>query len=130
MFTVKFTGHLGRFSMTFDATPFHDYLRSCGAEVGPDGMFRDRPRCDGLIDSTMHKIGTDLLLRTGPVTVALADHYSRPVTAEVLRRLGESVHEKINAIVEHYRPIEVVVKIVEKGKKPPADNPDATTITG
>lgn len=130
MFTVKFTGHTGRFSMAFDATPLHEYLKTCGAEVGPDGLFRDRPRCSALIDSNAHKIGTDLLLKTGPVSVALADHYSRPITPEVLRRLGESVVEKINAIVDHYRPIEIVVKIVEKGKRPPEDSPDATMITG
>lgn len=129
MFTVKFAGHMGRFSMTFDATPLHDYLRSCGAQVGPDGLFRDRPRCSSLIDSTAHKVGTDLLLKTGPVSVALADHYSRPITPEVLRKLGESIHGQITTIVDHYRPIEVIVKIVEK-KKAPDVNPDASTITG
>jgi hypothetical protein len=115
MITVTFKRRAGKTEMLLDCSAFHEYLRQCGVtESG--GMFQHRPACAHVIDTSSHKIGSDLLLtsRSSPLVVALGDHYDRPVTRDVFRRLGESVQAAAEAIVDHYRPIDVIVKILPK----------------
>ena len=103
-------------SLVIDAARFHEYLAKLG--VTPvSGQFQNRPgqRVSGFVGASYHKSAPIALLTpANPVKVNLADYYSGTVTFQQLTDLAYSVKEAANLIIEHYRPIEISIRLVEK----------------
>lgn len=119
MITVQFSRKSGRCTMTVDAAEFQEYLRSLGAEES-GGEFRDQPRSrNRFIDPVVSRVEPNLLLSPQPATLNLADYYTTPPTLDQIRKLGESVQAVAQGVVEHYKPIEVAVRIY--GKRGPVE---------
>lgn len=103
-------------SLIIDSARFQEYLAKLGI-VPVGGAYPNRPnyRVGGLVDAGTHKIAPlALLTRPNPVRVNLADYYSGTITFQQLTDLAYSVKEAANLIVEHYRPIEISIRLVEK----------------
>lgn len=114
---LKFRRANGKATMFLDATELHNYLREQGVQMdaGTPTKFADRPRTNWReIDTDYHKVGTELLLTTGPQEVDLGRVYGGPVGLDTLNTLADSAGEVVRAIVDHYRPIEISVVIAGK----------------
>lgn len=113
---VKFLRQSGRATLTLDATELHEYLKGLGVALDATGtIFADQPYSEYRdIDTYRNKLASNLLLKVGPQTVNLADHYRQPIGMDTLTALADSVSDVVRAIVDHYRPIEISVVIVGK----------------
>lgn len=123
MIEIKFSRKDGRCLMTINAKEFQDYLLSLGVKKDRWGeWFANMPGNGDTINVCENKLEPRAFLycaNAGKMEVNLADHYSGPVTDRVLTALGESAQACVDRILEHYRPIEISVRIVKR--KPPTD---------
>ena len=130
MIEIKFSRKDGRTIMTINAAEFHAYLVSLGVKKDRWGeRFANSPDTD-IVDARNNKLMCGALTfcgNGGKLEVNLADYYSGPVTDRVLTALGESAQGCVDRILEHYRPIEISVRIVKR--KPPTDVQPAAPVT-
>lgn len=126
---VKFLRQSGRATCSIDASELHDYLRALGVPLTPDGtQFADQPSAEyGEIDTYRNRLSTKLLLKLGPQTVNLGDHYRQPIGADTLNTLSDTVGEVVRAVVDHYRPIEISVVISGKSLANPTGKATQTS---
>lgn len=137
MFNVTVKKTEGKMVMTVDAAGFHQYLESIGAPRDSYGRFTGLPyqRTGNWVDTDYTTVTANLLTRkmpvdlpsggveykSMPIAVNLSEYYSRPPTLEVVKALVASIGVKARELIDHYRPIDVAIRIV--GKKPEAATP-------
>ena len=122
MIEIKFSRKDGRTIMSVNAAEFHAYLLSLGVKKDRWGERFANPPDTDIVDARNNKLMCGALLfcgNSGKLEVNLADYYSGPVTDRVLTAIGESAQACVDRILEHYRPIEISVRIVKR--KPPTD---------
>lgn len=103
-------------TLEIDATRFHAYLDALGVSKGPIS-YNDLPPQDysGALNRYEVKVQPQALCFTKHVaTYRLADHYSGGLTFDQLVQLAQSVKDAAKKVIDHYRPIEISVKLVEK----------------
>lgn len=113
---AKFLRQSGRATLSIDATELHDYLRQLGVALNTENTaFVDPPANDyPEIDTYRNRISPKLLLRIGPQSVKLGDHYRAPIGMDLLNTLADSIGDVVRTVVDHYRPIEISVVVVGK----------------
>lgn len=116
---AKFIRREGKMSLVIDARPFHELLTRIGAPKGRQGdRFVNRPQsAEQYIDARNNSIMTFALLHCpgDPITINLLDYYrDTPPTFEQIKKLGQSVETVAQLILDHYRPVEVSVKVFDK----------------
>lgn len=132
MIEIKFSRKDGKTLMTVNAKDFQDYLSSLGVKKDRWGeRFMNAPDTD-IINARDNKLCCGALLycgSNGTLVVNLADFYSGPVTDRVLTAIGESAQACVDRILEHYRPIEISVRIVKRKPLPSEVAAETATAT-
>ena len=117
MVSVKIIrGSAQRLTLEIDATRFHAYLDAIGVTKGPI-TYNDMPPQDynGAIHRYEHKIQPQALLQVKHVnSYSLGDVYSGGLTFEQMVELANSVKDVANKIINHYRPVEISVRLIDK----------------
>lgn len=117
--TIDFRRDKGKAIMRVDARPLHAYLERIGVTRDIDGNYDDRPR-DGHsnpVTARYNQIAYNALLAVGgPHEYNLMESYSNYPSVEIMREIGNSVEDKVNCVVDHYRPVEISVVIHGKGR--------------
>lgn len=114
---VVFRREKGKCVMVIDAKGLHDYLARIGVDKTPGGQYHDGPPSSSSAITGTTVNTKALLMSDGPQVFNLMDYFSNCPSAEVMRALGDSVHDAAHKIVEHYRPIEISVIIHAKPGK-------------
>jgi hypothetical protein len=124
--SVDFKRAKGRCVCRVDARAFHAYLDSVGVQYDERrDHYADLPRDPegySVFNTSSSRVCPMVLLRRprageSAVEWDLMEHYSVPPIATTLEAIGESFEAVIDRIVEHYRPVEVSVRIHQKGGK-------------
>jgi len=119
-------GDKGKLLLTLDCRGLHAYLRQLGVGENPqyNNQLESAPNTGGqLIDANKHTV-TPLALcmldrsKTGAersvTTIDLTQFYNVPPTVDTLQFLANSIRPAYDAVIAHYRPVEI--KITVKGK--------------
>lgn len=118
MMSIKIAREAGKLYLTVDASGLHETLDAIGCTTTTAGAvtrYNDRPyTTTAVLDAGNHTLSTDLLLTKGTQRVDLSTLYTRPPTADQLKRLANSANEKARLILEHYQPIDIQVSIQKK----------------
>lgn len=124
--SVDFKRSAGRCSMIVQASGFHAYLDRIGVPFDDYAMmYKDAPADrDGNrsrpISPRSNTISPFALLRKSPdgsITFDIGQYYSSPPLAAALNQIGDSIEECIDLIVDHYRPVEISVRVHTKAAK-------------
>lgn len=119
---VTFRRDKGACFMGIDARELHAYLERIGVEKQNNGSFKSPPYSGyRVVDPGNHEIASMALLKPGgPHDFNLLSEYHNIPGSEVLTRIAASVERVVNAIIDHYRPIEISVVIHSKPSAPAA----------
>lgn len=104
-----------RLTLIVDAKPLHDLLDKMGVQVESGSeMYANRPAARFGVASGDFALSTEVLLRRRyPAEFNLSQVWTTPPTIKQLRTLGESAHNAIRKVLEHYRPIDISFSIIK-----------------
>lgn len=103
-------------TLEIDAAKFHRYLDSIGVPKSTM-VYLDPPyqEYSGAINRYEHRIQPAALLQVqNPKSYRLNEVYNGGLTFEQLVELTSSIKEVYKATIEHYRPVEIEVRLIEK----------------
>lgn len=130
MISITFKRDSGKLIMTVDAKEFVEYLQTLGCKSS-DGQYLDnRPYASSSVCGSDGKLSPKALVRlNGPHDYNLSEVFSSPPTTAFLQAIGESAEETARAILDHYRPVEIRVRVLPKpaAKVKPAATDGANT---
>ncbi len=119
LISVDFRRAKGQCLMIVDARELHAYLDRIGVERDATGRFKNQPAQDySVIDTGRNRVSAGALLKPeGPHEFNLLTHYSAPPSRALLAALRDSIATVVDTVIDHYRPIEISVRIHAKGSK-------------
>lgn len=114
--TVKVTREAGVTKLVVNAKGLHDYLKALGA-MTDKGVAINVPWSDGL-NRVAHKVETGALVKSGGSTYTwdIDKVYGKPVNHTALQSIVDSVGPAVDEVVEFYRPVEMVMRVLARGK--------------
>lgn len=128
MITITFKRDKGAVKMCVDARDFVEYLKTLGCTQSTTGYLDNYPYLgESTVDIANSRLAPKVLCRCdGPHEYDLASLYRNPPTSAALQKIGESAEEVARLILDHYRPVEIKVRVVPKVPTPTATaTPDA-----
>lgn len=119
---VTFSREKGKCLLRVNARTLHAYLDAIGVTRGPIAgspgyQYADRPADSArVVNTSAHTVSTTAILTAnqedGTAVYNLMDWYSSPPPASALQNLADSVEDAVTRIIEHYRPVEITVRIL------------------
>lgn len=115
--TIKVTRELGLTKLIVDAKGLHDYLKALGAMTDEGAL---NAPWSARLNTSAHRLDTGAILanpkKGSTYTWDIGATYGKPMNHTVLQSLVDSVAPAVAEIIEFYRPVEMVARVVGKAK--------------